>query len=355
MLSLRLENHCLYDKLSSGYHSVRRSDRYWAGLSTDLVIEQTMMKSLKGRGGLTHGRGMTESVRTLWVYSVHECAIIRAALASLAGKDHSASPHVELGKSRSSRDFQDLGKILHWFLAHNPFDLSDMRLHSLSSGVVATDKDCITYDTADDIGHHIVLKMHDTVFTDVALKKADQVRTLSSLNKKIKIAGSVIDADSGVLFGRLLIAVERKTEIEPYFKYELTAVPAALFKDRGLRKTVKSDLTKDLTKSVDTSVEVAFVGQYVLDGECLLHRVVWPKNRTYLEVEDSYLHYIRRRYTTKCVVVFDGYENGPSIKDHEHTRRASALAPDIRVEDHQPAYTDKKCFSKEPEQQKVLC
>ena len=112
MLSLRHENPCLYDKLSSGYHSVRRSDRYWAGLSTDLVIEQTMMKSLKGRGGLTHGRGMTESMHTLWVYSVHECASIRAALASLAGKDHSASPHVELGKSHSSRDFQDLGKIL---------------------------------------------------------------------------------------------------------------------------------------------------------------------------------------------------------------------------------------------------
>ena len=114
-----------------------------------------------------------------------------------------------------------------------------MRLRSLSSGVVATDKDCITCDTADDIGHHIMLKMNDTVFSDIVLKKADQVRTLSSLNKKVKIAGSVIDVDSDVLFDRLLIAVERKTEIEPYFKYELTAVPTALLKDRGLRKTVK--------------------------------------------------------------------------------------------------------------------
>ena len=39
-----------------GSHSVRRSDRYWADLSTDLAIEQVLMHSLKSRGGLTHGR-----------------------------------------------------------------------------------------------------------------------------------------------------------------------------------------------------------------------------------------------------------------------------------------------------------
>ena len=38
-----------------GYHVVRRSDAYWAGLSTDLVIEQELMRSVKTTGGLTHG------------------------------------------------------------------------------------------------------------------------------------------------------------------------------------------------------------------------------------------------------------------------------------------------------------
>ena len=42
-----------------GFHTVRRSDRYWSGLWTDLVIEQVLMRSLKSRGGLTRGRGMT--------------------------------------------------------------------------------------------------------------------------------------------------------------------------------------------------------------------------------------------------------------------------------------------------------
>ncbi len=37
----------------NGYHFIRRSDRYWAGLSTDLVIEQVLMTSIKTVGGLT--------------------------------------------------------------------------------------------------------------------------------------------------------------------------------------------------------------------------------------------------------------------------------------------------------------
>ena len=36
-------------------HVVRRSNRYWAGLSTDLIIEQVLMRSLKTSGGLTRG------------------------------------------------------------------------------------------------------------------------------------------------------------------------------------------------------------------------------------------------------------------------------------------------------------
>eukprot|EP00794_Sanderia_malayensis_P002792 gene2792-3231_t len=31
----------------AGYHSVRRSEQYWAGLPTDLIIEQVLMRSLK--------------------------------------------------------------------------------------------------------------------------------------------------------------------------------------------------------------------------------------------------------------------------------------------------------------------
>ena len=45
-------------------HVVRRTNHYWAGLGSDLVIEQTLlMRSLKSTGGLTWGSGMTEHQR----------------------------------------------------------------------------------------------------------------------------------------------------------------------------------------------------------------------------------------------------------------------------------------------------
>ena len=50
----------VFKHFSQGLHVVRRSDRLWAGLSSDLVIEQVLMRSMKTSGGLTRGRGMTE-------------------------------------------------------------------------------------------------------------------------------------------------------------------------------------------------------------------------------------------------------------------------------------------------------
>ena len=50
----------VYQHFQDGLHVIRRSDRYWAGLSSDLVIEQVLMRSMKTNGGLTRGRGMTE-------------------------------------------------------------------------------------------------------------------------------------------------------------------------------------------------------------------------------------------------------------------------------------------------------
>ena len=43
--------------ISNGYHTVRRTDRVWAGLWSDLIIEQCLMRTLKSCGALTRGRG----------------------------------------------------------------------------------------------------------------------------------------------------------------------------------------------------------------------------------------------------------------------------------------------------------
>ena len=55
----------VYLKFVNGRHVVGRSNKFWAGLSSDLVIEQTLMRSFKTSGGLTHGSGMNEEQRSL--------------------------------------------------------------------------------------------------------------------------------------------------------------------------------------------------------------------------------------------------------------------------------------------------
>jgi hypothetical protein len=141
MLDLPTNNPWLYEQLVNGGHVARRSNKFWAGLSTDLTIEQSMMKALKGRGGLTRGRGVTESVRTTWVSTVHKSAAIHSALAELTDLQyiHEDMQHPELGKTRAKRDFNDLNKILEFLEMNNPFETSNSRLRSLVSGIAASD------------------------------------------------------------------------------------------------------------------------------------------------------------------------------------------------------------------------
>ena len=70
MLALSKSNPWLNQQFEEGQHAVRRSGRFWAGWWTDLVIEQTLMRSIKSRGGLTRGRGFEENVRHLRVASI---------------------------------------------------------------------------------------------------------------------------------------------------------------------------------------------------------------------------------------------------------------------------------------------
>ncbi|KAG1687918.1 hypothetical protein GQR58_008201 [Nymphon striatum] len=70
----------LHHKFTEEYHVVRRSDRFWGGLWTDLVIEQVMVRSLKSRGGLTRRRGMAENVTLTWVHTMHTCAQIHHSM-----------------------------------------------------------------------------------------------------------------------------------------------------------------------------------------------------------------------------------------------------------------------------------
>ena len=182
----------LYQQLSWGFHAVRRSNRYWAGLPTDLVIEQTMMQTAKARGVLTHGRGMAESVRVTWVKTLHRCATVHSGMLTLTNTDGGTSDiqHVELGQARSKHDFSYLCKMVQWFVG-------DDRLRSLASGVTASETDNVTCDEAERVGQQIMEQM-DITFSDVVLRKRDQARTLADVSNKIVGTNQKLPLDSTI-------------------------------------------------------------------------------------------------------------------------------------------------------------
>ena len=58
-----------YNFIENDYHTIRRTNIFWAGLWSDVIIEQVMMRSLKIRGGITRRHGVIESVEVLRTYT----------------------------------------------------------------------------------------------------------------------------------------------------------------------------------------------------------------------------------------------------------------------------------------------
>lgn len=72
MLQLKkFMNPSVYRRFTNGFSTIRRSDKLACGTSTDMVIEQSMMKSMKTNGGISRGRSTKESVISKWVYGTH--------------------------------------------------------------------------------------------------------------------------------------------------------------------------------------------------------------------------------------------------------------------------------------------
>jgi len=128
MCSLLTDHPWLYDVfVKNGFNSVRRSERYWSGLSADLVIEQTM-RTIKGRSGLTGVCGSTDSVRSLWIGMLHHSAAVHLALTELSGLHSASQQHTDVGLSQVCRDCSDLQKFLDWLQASDPFSVQTRKM-----------------------------------------------------------------------------------------------------------------------------------------------------------------------------------------------------------------------------------
>ena len=105
MVKLQVSHPDVYYHFYNGLHVVRRSDREWAGLSCDYVLETCLMRNLKTSGGLTHGSGMTETQRNQWTLSRAVSAEVHNAVQGLtATRLRTGEQNKDFGPSRVARE-----------------------------------------------------------------------------------------------------------------------------------------------------------------------------------------------------------------------------------------------------------
>ena len=233
----------------------------------------------------------------------------------------------------------------------------------------------ITCGIAKNTGRVIQESLGNVALSDASIKQSQQAITLPSLKASIKMGKQTVAISPMVLFSCLVVLLQTTNDISSYFAYELAPVPTAIFKDNMMRKPNTSSLAKgldaisekkkkegnildiesddqssdegdaddsstdsDSEDSDDADIEnVEGVNEenvllYFIDGGYLLRRVVSDKQSTYHEVIQKYINYVESHYGKRSIV-FDGYQDGPSTKDHEHARRTmkSKKSPNVSV------------------------
>ena len=140
-------------------------------------------------------------------------------------------------------------------------------------------------------------------FMNVPFKQQDCVKTLQQLCKGVTVEKKTLFLHTTHLFIRLIALVERTNDMEPYFGYELTTLPAAIFKDSLMRKPDKAGLCNELTQHAVVE-DNSILGMFVLDGGSLLHKVKWPKVGTYHDVVMWYVWYVRPHFGSQAMSLY---------------------------------------------------
>ena len=234
-----------------GLHVIRRSDRYWAGLSSDLVIEQVLMRSIKTIGGLTRGRGMTEQQCVIWSLAMPACTEVNRGMQELTGVSFiSGEQNKDMTQVRQARDWKDTQTLQSYLQERNSF--TDPSLQSICTRVHA--HSTVSVDTAMVVGNAILASMEGKTATDFTFRRHDQVVTL------------------------------HHCYLESHRSQYWLAIQDSLTQN-------VSGITREV--------------QFVLDGGSLLQRIPWTRGATYREICAVYTDYVVKQYN-ETIVVFDG-------------------------------------------------
>ena len=104
-----------------------------------MTIEQSLMKMMKVQGGLTRGRGISDSSLVYFISALPPCMPLMESIEKLTGVSCDSTDqykqHKELRETRQLRDAADLTKFIEWLNMHNPFDAkNNSKLTSVFTG-----------------------------------------------------------------------------------------------------------------------------------------------------------------------------------------------------------------------------
>ncbi|KAK6181968.1 hypothetical protein SNE40_009743 [Patella caerulea] len=289
------------------------------------------MRSMKTTGGLTRGRGMAESQRTQWLLSMPACADLNGAMQDLTEANYVTSDqHKDSTMTRKTRDNRDNLALLGFLQDRNPFT-HDSFLRNIATGVTADVS--VNVHNALEVGNNIIKSMEEKNALDYVFKKKSQVVTMGN-EISAKVDGESIQVDPRLLFQRLLTVAAKVTEnVQEIFKYELCSNPSSLFEPSGLLRQANKPILADAVWALGRGNEMPAPDEedmsYVLDGGSLIQRLPWKRDETFDSICKSYVDYVIRKYTSP-IIVFDGYDTGPSTKDTTHLRRTKG-AGDAQV------------------------
>ena len=93
---------------------------------------------------------------------------------------------------------------------------------------------------------------------------------------------------------------------------------------------------------------------HVVDGGMLLQWIPWEGGQTFEGIFSTYVQFVQSRYNN-CIVVFDGYDNGPTTKDSTHGRRtAGMVGTEVRFTKSSTFRGKKKTFLANPKNKQLL-
>ncbi|KAF2895460.1 hypothetical protein ILUMI_10710, partial [Ignelater luminosus] len=95
--------------VEKGYFTIRRTDKLWFGMWSDMCIEQSLMHNMKTDGGFIQRRGVTENVISKWSHRAPALCEAAENFEEFCGiKSATSHQHIELRKSKIKKDDNEL-------------------------------------------------------------------------------------------------------------------------------------------------------------------------------------------------------------------------------------------------------